>query len=346
MNDGVEPNAVIMEIDVQEKRTGTFGIGAGYSSKEGVVGMVSLGDKNFRGTGDAISLSYEKSADDRDAQGFIFSYRKPWLDKKETSGIIRLYNRTYEYSDYASDGGLNERYMRKYAGGEISLSRPVSEYSSNQITIRQRKDKYTRHVTDGNYGDRGTDAYSEWRRKNFGTTRSIELQHVTDTRDNVFNPTTGGRVALIGEFGGILGGDFKFQKYTVEHQRYLKAGDHSQVWAFHAGYGFGHGDLTEFNQFRIGGQSSLRGYRDDQFRGSRMFTATLEYRLPLVSKVQGIIFTDWGSAWSSGFLPKRTEVFGSVGVGVSLNTPLGPLRLDYGRGKQGGRFHFTVGGVF
>ena len=77
-----------------------------------------------------------------------------------------------------------------------------------------------------------------------------------------------------------------------------------------------------------------------------MFTATLEYRLPLVSKVQGIIFTDWGSAWSSGFLPKRTEVFGSVGVGVSLNTPLGPLRLDYGRGKQGGRFHFTVGGVF
>ena len=45
-------------------------------------------------------------------------------------------------------------------------------------------------------------------------------------------------------------------------------------------------------------------------------------------------------------LPKRDAVFGSVGVGVSLNTPLGPLRLDYGRGKQGGRFHFNVGGSF
>ena len=346
MNDGVEPNAVIMEVDIKEKRTGTFGIGAGYSSKDGVVGMVSLGDKNFRGTGDSISLSYEKSAEDTDAQGFTFAYRHPWIDKKETAGTLRVYNRTYEYSDYATDGGLNERYMRKYSGAEITLSRPISEYSVNQITLRHRKDKYDRHVSSGKFGDRGAPEYSDWRKNNFGTTRTIELQHITDTRDNVFNPTLGGRVALIGEFGGLLGGDFKFQKYSVDHQQFFKAGDHSQVWALHLAYGIGHGDLTEFNQFRIGGQSSLRGYRDDQFRGSRMFTATLEYRLPLANKVQGIVFTDWGSAWSSGFFPKTSNVFGSVGIGVSLNTPLGPLRLDYGRGKQGGRFHFMVGGSF
>ena len=346
VNDGIEPNAVILEIDIKEKRTGTFGIGAGYSSRDGVVGFISLGDKNFRGMGDSINVTYEKSADDTDSQGFTFSYRRPWMDSKETAGTLRLYNRTYEYSDYATDGGLNERYMRKYVGGEISLSRPMSEYSTNQITLRQRKDKYVRHVTDGNYGDRGTDAYSDWRRKNFGTTRTIELQHITDTRDNVFSPSKGGRVSLIGEFGGLLGGDFKFQKFTIDHQQFFKAGDHSQVWALHGSYGFGHGDLTEFNQFRIGGQNSLRGYRDDQFRGSRMFTATLEYRFPFSNNVQGIIFTDYGSAWSSGVFPKTSEVFGSVGVGVSLNTPLGPLRLDYGRGKQGGRFHFMVGGSF
>ncbi|MBR3746072.1 MAG: outer membrane protein assembly factor, partial [Selenomonadaceae bacterium] len=44
MKPGVEPNAVIMEIDVKEKRTGTFGIGAGYSTSDGIVGMVSLSD--------------------------------------------------------------------------------------------------------------------------------------------------------------------------------------------------------------------------------------------------------------------------------------------------------------
>lgn len=346
MNDGVEPNAVIMEINVQEKRTGTFGIGAGYSSRDGVVGVVSIGDKNFRGTGDSISVSYEKSADDTDSQGYTFSYRRPWLDRKETAGTIRIYNRTYEYADYATDGGLNERYMRKYSGGELIVSRPISEYSTNQITLRQRKDRYVRHVSSGKFVDRSTAEYADWRKTNFGTTRSIELQHITDTRDNVFNPTTGGKVSLIGEFGGVLGGDFKFQKYTIEHQQYLPAGDHSQVWAFHGSYGYGHGDLTEFNQYRIGGQSSLRGYRDDQFRGSRMFTATLEYRFPLANKVQGIVFTDWGSAWSGRFFPKSDDVYGSAGIGVALNTPLGPLRLDYGRGSQGGRFHFMVGGSF
>lgn len=346
MNDGVEPNAVIMEINVQERRTGTFGIGAGYSSRDGVVGSVTVGDKNFRGTGDAVSLTYEKSADETDAQGFTFAYRKPWLDRFETSGTIRLYNRTYEFADYAPNGSLNERYMRKYAGGEISVSRPMSEYSTNQITLRHRKDRYVRHVSSGNYEDRGVTEYAGWRKKNFGTTRTIELQHITDTRDNVFNPTTGGRVALAGEFGGILGGDFRFQKFSIDHQQFMQAGTHGHVWAFHGAYGFGHGELTEFNQFRIGGQSTLRGYRDDQFRGNRMFLATLEYRFPLFKKVQGVVFTDWGGAWNSSFFPKGGDIYGSVGLGIALNTPLGPFRLDYGRGKQGGRFHFTIGGGF
>ena len=91
-------------------------------------------------------------------------------------------------------------------------------------------------------------------------------------------------------------------------------------------------------------QTSLRGYREDQFRGNRMALATLEYRFPIVSKVQGAIFTDWAGAWNDGFTPD--DVHGSVGVGLSLNTPLGPLRLDYGRGSDGGRVHFTVGGSF
>lgn len=75
-----------------------------------------------------------------------------------------------------------------------------------------------------------------------------------------------------------------------------------------------------------------------------MFLATLEYRFPIVSKVQGAIFTDWGGAWDDGLWPD--EVKGSVGIGMSLTTPLGPIRLDYGRGDDGGRVHFSVGGTF
>ena len=345
MLSGVEPNAVIMEINVKEKRTGTFGIGAGYSTRDGLLGIISIADTNFRGTGDSVSLSFETAADEDDAHGFTFNYRRPWLDSKETAGVFRFYNRTYQYYDYDTRGDLKERYMRRYLGGELTLSRPMSEYSTNYITLKQRKDQYKRHIADGNAGDRSGIFGESWRNSNFGTTRSVGLQHVTDTRDNIYNPTRGGRVALNAEFAGFLGGDFTFQKYQIEHQQFWQAG-HAQVWAGKVAYGVGYGDLTEFNQFRVGGQNTLRGYRDDQFRGEHMTIGTFEYRFPLAKSVQGILFTDWGGAWGSGFLPKGRDIYGSGGMGVALNTPLGPLRLDYGRGSQGGRFHFSVGGSF
>lgn len=344
MNPGVDPNAVVMELDVTEKRTGSFGIGAGYSSEDGVIGMVSIGDTNFRGTGDAISLTYETSGDDTDAHGYTFSYRRPWLDSKETVGTFRIYNRTYEYDDYDTSGDLKETYMRKYSGGELVFGRPVSEYSTNYITLRNRKDSYVRHVDDGNMGDRSTDTPENvaWRNDNFGTTRSVTFEHVTDTRDNVYNPMSGSRLSLSGEFAGF-GGDFDFQKYTVDGQRYIRAG-RSQVWALRARYGIGNGDISEFNQYRIGGQGSLRGYREDQFRGDREFLGTLEYRFPIIKKVQGALFTDWGGAWDSGLTPDNMH--GSVGVGIALTTPIGPLRFDYGWGDDGGRVHFSVGSTF
>lgn len=342
MNPGVDPNAVVMELDVTEKRTGSFGIGAGYSSEDGVVGMVSIGDTNFRGTGDAISLSYETSGDDTDAHGYTFSYRRPWLDSKETVGTFRIYNRTYEYDDYDESGDLKETYMRKCSGGELTFGRPVSEYSTNYLTLRNRKDSYVKHVDDGNLGDRSTPAYEGWRRDNFGTTRSVTFEHVTDTRDNVYNPMSGSRLSLSGEFAGF-GGDFSFQKYTVDGQRYVRAG-RSQVFALRARYGVGTGDISEFNQYRVGGQGSLRGYREDQFRGDREFLGTVEYRFPVVKKVQGALFTDWGGAWDSGLTPD--DLHASVGVGISLTTPIGPLRFDYGWGEDGGRVHFSVGSTF
>ena len=64
LNPGRQPNAVEMEIDVVEMNTGTFGIGAGYSDADGFVGMVSVGDKNFRGTGDSILLRWEFGGED------------------------------------------------------------------------------------------------------------------------------------------------------------------------------------------------------------------------------------------------------------------------------------------
>ncbi len=340
---GVEPNAVVVEWNVKERRTGTFSVGAGYSSQDGVIGMIGIGDTNFRGTGDAVNITYQFSGDDTDSHGYSFSYRRPWLDKKQTTGTFRIYNRTYEYDDYDENGDHIESYMRHYSGGEITLGRPVSEYSTNYITLRNRKDKYNKQTETGNMRNRTPESvHEEWKKYNFGTTRSLTLQHVTDTRDNIYFPTSGGRIALTGEIGGF-GADFDYRKADIEDQRYFKAGK-NQVWALRGQYGWSDGHISEYARYKVGGQDSLRGYRDDQFRGEHMFLATLEYRFPIVSKVQGAIFTDWGSAWESGLWPD--DIHGSVGIGMSLVTPLGPIRLDYGRGDDGGRVHFSVGGTF
>ena len=340
---GVEPNAVVVEWNVKERRTGTFSVGAGYSSQDGVIGMIGIGDTNFRGTGDAVNITYQFSGDDTDSHGYSFSYRRPWLHKKQTTGTFRIYNRTYEYDDYDENGDHIESYMRHYSGGEITLGRPVSEYSTNYITLRNRKDKYNKQTETGNMRNRTPESvHEEWKKHNFGTTRSLTLQHVTDTRDNIYFPTSGGRIALTGEIGGF-GADFDYRKADIEDQRYFKAGK-NQVWALRGQYGWSDGHISEYARYKVGGQDSLRGYRDDQFRGEHMFLATLEYRFPIVSKVQGAIFTDWGSAWESGLWPD--DIHGSVGIGMSLVTPLGPIRLDYGRGDDGGRVHFSVGGTF
>ena len=340
MNPGVEPNAVVMELDVKEKRTGSFGIGAGYSSADGMVGTVSVSDTNFRGMGDTISLSYEISGDDTDARGYTFMYRRPWLDKKETAGTLRVYNRTYEYDDYDENGNHKESFMRKYSGSEVTISRPMSEFSTNFVTLRNRKDKYVKHTETGNAGNRSGN--TAWLGSNFGTTRSITLEHVTDTRDNVYEPTMGARASISAEFAG-LGGDFNYQKAILGDTHYLKAG-RAQVFVLRGQYGISRGTISEYSQFRMGGQDTIRGYREDQFRGTRMALASVEYRFPIVSKVTGALFADYGGAWSDGFVPEKMH--GSVGVGLGLNTPIGPLRLDYGRGSQGGRVHFRVGGTF
>lgn len=344
LNPGREPNSIVLETTVVEKRTGTFGIGAGYSSTDGVLGMIQIGDKNFRGLGDAVNLTYEfgaeSSSDNSKNSGYLFSYTRPWLDKKETTGTIRVYNRTHEYDDYNTDGNLIETYNKKYSGGEITLGRAASEYSTNYITLRNRTDSYDGHVIVTGTTDRSAD--TQWLNNNFGLTRSIIWQHVTDTRDNIYKPTEGNRVNLTTEFAG-LGGDFDYQKYTIENNHYIKVG-HAQVLAMRAQYGHGDGNMPESAQYQLGGQDTLRGYRDDQFEGENMFLGSLEYRFPLVSKVSGALFTDFGNAWNDGWSPDTLHK--SVGVGLMLDTPLGSLRFDVGHGEDGNRTHFSIGGSF
>lgn len=367
LNPGREPNSVEVEISVVEMNTGTFGIGAGYSNADGFVGMISIGDKNFRGTGDKINIRWEFGGEDN--KNYDFSYTRPWIDDKETSATLNLYDITNEYADYDIHGDEIARYDKKRRGQEITFSRKTNnEFVSNYVTLKNREDIY-KGEADGyeddpeqyyedqfykNDNDKSS-KYEDWmpktaaerRKENFGTTRSITIGRVYDSRDNIYDPHEGKRIGYSLEWAGGLGGDFDFTKITADYRYYYRAGGES-VWALNLGAGYADGDMPLSQRFSMGGSDTLRGYEDDQFRGNSMVKATLEYRFPIVKKVQGVLFTDNGYAWD-----KRHEdefdfglIKNSYGVGLRINSPLGPVKLDYGYGEDGGKFHFSFGGQF
>lgn len=361
LNPGKEPNSVEVEISVVEMNTGTFGIGAGYSNADGFIGMISIGDKNFRGTGDKVNIRWEFGGEDN--KNYDFSYTKPWIDDKETTATINLYDITNEYADYNIDGNEIARYDKKRRGQELTFSRKTdNEYVSNYVTLKNREDIY-KGMADGYEQDidqyyenvfNSSSYYEKWmpktaderRKENFGITRSITVGRIFDSRDNIYDPHEGKRIAYSLEWAG-LGGDFDFTKFTADYRYYYRAGGES-VWALNLGAGYAEGDMPLSQRFSMGGSDTLRGYEDDQFRGNSMLKATLEYRFPIIKKVQGVLFTDNGYAWD-----KRHEdefdlglIKNSFGVGLRINSPLGPVKLDYGYGDDGGKFHFSFGGQF
>jgi outer membrane protein insertion porin family len=364
LNPGKEPNAVSLEADVVEQKTGTFSIGGGYSQSDGLVGIIELGDNNLGGTGDKAKIHWEFGGN-ASSRNYELDYTHPWLDDKQTSIGFSIYNMTNEYSDYGlnktngaytdgtgsyDDRALRSTYDKNRKGFEMTIGRPQGEYLQNYITFKNRKDTYESYVSgDVNYAtDKGE--FANYLQDNFGLTRSVTLTRVFDDRDNIINPTEGSRFQLSGEFAGHgLGGDFDFNKYIAEVRHYFKIND-DHVIALRVNAGYATGNVSEANQFSVGGADTLRGYDDDQFKGDKMATASAEYRFPIVKKVQGVIFSDVGKVWSdqgsTAYDHGSLGIKASVGVGVRVSTPIGPIRLDLAKGDQGMKTHFSFGGQF
>ena len=105
-------HSVIVEIDMIEQKTGIVTVGAGYSNSDGIVGMVEVGDSNFRGTGDKVNVHWEFGGSGR-GKNYQFSYTRPWINDKGDSLGFSLYNRIYQYDDFDATGNTVAEYQKR-----------------------------------------------------------------------------------------------------------------------------------------------------------------------------------------------------------------------------------------
>ena len=150
--------------------------------------------------------------------------------------------------------------------------KPNLVHPAKQV-LHQKADKYYK------YKDKWPATAQQRRDENFGTTNSITYSRVYDSRDNIYDPHAGKRNSYTFEWAG-LGGDFKFEKITVNYRYYLPM-PRDRVLAFDLAAGYAWGDMPLSQRFAVGGGDSLRGYKDDQFRGNSMLRGTAEYRFPI-----------------------------------------------------------------
>jgi outer membrane protein insertion porin family len=358
--DTTVPNRKNMVVTVEEKRTGSITFGAGFSSVDSLLGFVEITQGNFdlfnfpyfTGGGEKFRVRIQYGLERQDAE---VEFKEPWfLEQRLSLGYDLFYhNATY----------LSTYYDERNFGASVSLSRAFGQFWSGSVTYTLQDFQ----VYDFQNGPSPQIlAEGGWRDES-----SITLGMSYDSRDSVLLSRRGIHADFSAEFaGGPLLGQTNIYKVQADAQKYI-----SLPYDMILMLGAATGDVnyydtsTEvpiFDRFFIGGSRSVRGFNNrdigpvdenlEPLGGDTMFYTNIELTFPIIDRVRGAIWND------AGFLDARafhyTDAFqegdAAAGVGLRLNLPIGPLRLDYGlpykdegyNHSNTGKFSFDVGYQF
>jgi outer membrane protein insertion porin family len=349
---GSEPDKKDLIINVTEAKTGHVSFGAGYSSVDKFIGFVELQQRNFdwrnfpnfTGDGQKLSIRAEFGSE---KEYYDLSFTEPWLFNKPISFGFDFYNR------YRS----RSLYEKNTLGGDVRLGRRIGD--NLRISGMYKLER----VKIGDIPYWATPDYlpEVWEEEGENMISAVQLNLVRDTRDSVYNPRSGGVIDNTVEVaGGVFGGDRDFIKYTGELDWYFT---HFENFTFEtrlrAGLAEKYDDTVYvpiYEKFYAGGANTIRGYKErhvgpkrggEPVGGDSMLIGNLEYTFPVIKNIKGAVFYDIGNVWSDiGDLGKDYK--SSVGLGVRVKTPIGPVKVDYGYGldydpgDKKGRFHFSM----
>lgn len=353
-----EAGSILINVNMVEQRTGMASFGITQNNVSGWTGFVTITDTNFFGTGNRASadVRYGKSE-----SSYQLSYAIPWLDRHRTSTSLNLYDKTVLRE--AVDGNTSDtlQYDEHRRGFDLSLSRPLNKASSSRLNFGFRSNDIRGSVTNPPV-DFPAEIIEDIETSK--TVRSFTTSITQDTRFPYNKPNKGHYTSIGSEFAGFIGGQ-KFTKFNLEGRSYFtvkadsKAADKKVqgklpahwVYATRLQLGTSIGVPPILDQYSIGGADSLRGYRQDRFPGKHMMVWNNELRIPMNDSIDFVTFVDVGDAWGGSVAAslgdERFSVHYGYGVGVRVQTPIGPIRLDWGRNGEGNsEIYFGVGPTF
>lgn len=349
------PGRKDLTILVQEKRTGSLSFGGGFSTVDKLVGFAELTQGNFdlfnwpsfTGGGQKFRLRLQYGTERKD---FILTLTEPYfLDRR-----LALTGQAF----YTEANYLSADYDQRNYGFMFEMRKPINTYMYGTVG-------YTLQVVDIFNVAASSPEFILSQSGSF-TESKVFSSLVFDSRDNPLLSRRGQRITFSPFIsGGFLGGDVQVYALDLEGSQYfhlpwdtilLLNGEIATVSQWGSG-----NEVPIFERLFLGGSNNLRGFpfrevgpqqNGEPVGGQSMARATLEWTFPIIEKARGAVFYDTGfvntSAWSFGF----NHMASDVGIGLRLDLPIGPLRLDYGYPVMrdgyngGGHFNFNVGYQF
>ena len=338
---GPDESLTDVNIQVKEKPTGMFSVGAGYSAIDHAVVSAQVSQQNLFGRGQTLSL---KASVGSESQIYDLSFIEPWLFDMPLWSKFELWNLFREYDSYELDT----------KGFGATLGYPLWQYTTGYVGYRLSEDDVN-HILP---------TASRYIKDQAGVTTSsgVTLSLTRDSTNDVMFPSTGSKSsASVEHTGGILGGDVSFTRYGLTSAWFFPLpldtvfGVRGRIGYIQPNEGK---DVPVYERYVLGGISSLRGLDDvgprdpssgDVIGGLTMLNFNIEYIFPLIKSagLKGVVFFDTGNSWESSYY--LYDMRETAGAGIRWYSPIGPLRLEWGyvldrkEGESASRWEFTIG---
>ncbi|MGB6438192.1 MAG: outer membrane protein assembly factor BamA [Methyloceanibacter sp.] len=353
---GGAPDRVVLTVKVQEQPTGELSFGAGYSTSEGVIGDISITERNLMGKGQYVRLGFSGSLERAQVD---FSFTEPhFLDRNLAAGFDIFYKQL-DFTNVAS-------YMENDAGGDLRMGFPIA--LNTQLGLRYKFERETIFDVANNA------SLAVKQAEGTSNVSSVGFTVAYDTRNLPQSPSSGIFSSFSEDFAGV-GGDVNYYRSVFDSRGYYPLTPKiTLVGRVQGGYinGWGGEDVRMTDLFFKGGET-IRGFQragygprdacqdpvtgerlnhntcsQDPLGGQAFWAATAEARFPLPFVpdnlgMQGAVFIDAGSLWipsglaesavaqEGSFINDSADVRLSTGVSLIWQSPLGPLRADLGQ---------------